>query len=70
MTSRVVTIELHCETVLPVHLINRQTTAKSGSANQGLRLLEPCGARLEKKGPYVERTLVSVGETGPMPVGS
>ena len=37
-------------------------------SNQGLRLLEPCGARLEEKGLYVGRTLVSVGETGPVPV--
>ena len=68
VTRRVVTIEPHCETVIPVHLIRRQTAAKSQSANQGLRLLEPCWARLEEKGLYVGRTLVSPGETGPVPV--
>lgn len=40
---RVATIEPHCETVTPVHQ----------SANQGLRLLEPCAARLEEKCLYV-----------------
>ena len=67
VTRRVVTIEPHCETVIPVHLINCQAAAQSGSANQGLRLFKPCGARLEKKDLYVGRNTVSVGETGPVP---
>ena len=68
VTRRVVTIEPHCETVIPIHLINCQAAAQSGSANQGLHLFEPCGARLEKKGLYVGSYLVSVGATGPVPV--
>ena len=54
--------------MIPVHLIQRQTVAKSEKANQGLRILEPCGSRLQDKGLYIGRTLVSAGKTGLVPV--
>ena len=66
VTRRVVTIEPHCETVIPVHLIHRQSP--SVTANQGLRILEPCGNRFQDKGLYIGRTLVSASETGLVPV--
>ena len=54
--------------MIPVHLIQRQTVAKSEKANQGLRILEPCGSRLQDKGLYIGRTLVSAGKTDLVPV--
>ena len=54
--------------MIPVHLIQRQSVAKSEKANQGLRILEPCGSRLQDKGLYIGRTLVSAGKTGLVPV--
>ena len=42
VTRRLVTIEPHCEAVIPVHL----PSSSSESANKGLRMLEPCGSRL------------------------
>ena len=68
ITRRLVTIEPHCEAVIPVHLLRRQSSLSSESANKGLRILEPCGSRLRDKGLYVGRTLVSAGETGIVPV--
>ena len=68
VTRRLVAIEPHCESVIPVHLIQRQSVAKSEKASQGLRILEPCGTRLQDKGLYIGRTLVSVGDTGLVPV--
>lgn len=62
VTRRVVVIEPHCEAVIPVHLIHRQSKAEN--ANQGLRILEPCGNRLQDKGLYIGRTLVSAGDNG------
>ena len=35
---------------------------------QGLRILEPCGTRLQEKGLYIGRTLVSEGGTSIVPV--
>lgn len=66
VTRRVVVIEPHCEAVIPVHLIHRQSKAEN--ANQGLRILEPCGNRLQDKGLYIGRTLVSAGDNGLVPV--
>ena len=66
--QRLVTIEPHCEAVILVHLLHRQSSSSSESANKGLRNLEPCGSRLQDKGLYVGRTLVSAGETGIVPV--
>ena len=68
VTQRLVTIEPHCEAVIPVHLLHRQSSSSSESANKGLRILEPCDSRLRDKGLYVGRTLVSAGETGIVPV--
>ena len=68
VTRRLVAIEPHCEAVIPVHLIQRQSVAKSEKASQGLRILEPCGTRLQDNGLYIGRTLVSVGDTGLVPV--
>ena len=66
VTRRVVVIGPHCEAVIPVHLIHRQSKAEN--ANQGLRILEPCGNRLQDKGLYIGRTLVSTGDNGLVPV--
>ncbi|KAL9967719.1 hypothetical protein ACROYT_G026008 [Oculina patagonica] len=68
VTRRLVTIEPHCEAVIPVRLLHRQSSSPNESVNQGLRILEPCGNRLEDKGLYVGRTLVSAGETGLVPL--
>ena len=68
VTRRLVTIEPHCEAVIPVHLLHRQSSTSSESANKGLRILEPCGSRLRDKALYVGRTSVSAGETGVVPV--
>ena len=68
VTRRLVTIEPHCEAVIPVHLLRRQSSSSSESAKNGLRILEPCGSRLRDKGLYVGRTLVFAGETGIVPV--
>ena len=46
ITRRLVTIEPHCEAVIPVHLLRRQSSSSSESANKGLRILEPCGSHL------------------------
>ena len=54
--------------MIPVHLLHRQSSSSSESANKGLRILEPCGSRPRDKGLYVGRTLVSAGETGIVPV--
>ena len=56
VTRRLVTIEPHCEAVIPVHLLHRQSSSSSEGANKGLRILEPCGSRLRDKGLYVGRT--------------
>ena len=61
-------LEGACEAVIPVHLLHRQSSSSSEGANKGLRILEPCGSRLQDKGLYVGRTLVSAGETGIVPV--
>ena len=61
VTRRLVTIQPHSEKVIPVHLLHRQSSP--GTATQGLRILEPCGTRLQEKGLYIGRTLVSAGGT-------
>ena len=61
VTRRLVTIEPHCEAVIPVHLLHRQSSSES--ANKGLRILEPCGSRLRDKGLYVGRNVVSAVDT-------
>ena len=66
ITCCVVVVEPHCEAVIPVHLIHRQSKAEN--ANQGFRILEPCGNRLQDKGLYIGRTLVSAGDNGLVPV--
>ena len=48
-----VTIEPHCEAVIPIRLLHRQ---------------ESCDNRLQDKGLYARITLVSAGETGLVPV--
>jgi len=68
VTRRLVTIEPHCEAVIPVRLLHRQSSSSSESAKKGLLILEPCDNRLQDKGLYVGRTLVSAGETGLVPV--
>ena len=64
VTRRLVTIQQHCEAVMLVHLLHRQSHSSSESANKGSRILEPFSNRLRGKGLYVGRTLVSAGETG------
>ena len=66
VTRRLVTIQPHSEKVIPVHLLHRQSSP--GTATQGLRILEPCGTRLQEKGLYIGRTLVSAGGTSLVPV--
>ena len=61
VTLRLVTIEPHCEAVIPVRLLHRQSSAPCETVNQGLQILEPCSNRLQYKGLYVGRTLVSAG---------
>ena len=62
VTQCLVTIKLHCEAVIPVHL-HHQSSAPYETVNEGLRILEPCSNHLQDKGLYVGRTLVSAGET-------
>ena len=66
VTRRLVTIQPHSEKVIPVHLLHRQSSP--GTATQGLRILEPCGTRLQEKGLYIGRTLVSAGGTSLVPM--
>ena len=54
VTRRLVTIEPHCEAVIPVYLLHRQSSSSSEGANKGLRILEPCGSRLQDKGFMLE----------------
>ena len=68
VTRRLVTIEAHCEAVIPVRLLHRQSSAPYETVNQRLQILEPCSNRLQDKGLYVGRTLVSAGETGLVPL--
>ena len=68
VTRRLVTIEPHSEAVIPVRLLHRQSSAPCETVNQGLRILEPYSNRLQDKGLYVGRTLVSAGETGLVPL--
>ena len=42
-----------------VHLIHRWSSSET--ANQKLRILEPCGTRLQEEGLYIGRTLVLAG---------
>ena len=48
VTRGLVTIQRHSEKVIAVHLLHRQSSP--GTATQGLRILEPCGTRLQEKG--------------------
>ena len=66
VTRRLVTIQPHSEKVIHVHLLHRQSSPRT--ATQGLRILEPCGTRLQEKGLYIGRTLVSGGGTSLVPV--
>ena len=66
VTRRLVTIQPHSEAVIPVHLLHRQSSPRT--AKQGLQILEPCGTRLQEKGLYIGRTLVSAGGTSLVPV--
>lgn len=65
VTRRLVTIQPHSEAVIPVHL-HRQSSPRT--AKQGLQILDPCGTRLQEKGLYIGRTLVSAGGTSLVPV--
>ena len=58
ITWRLVTIEPHCEAVIPVHLLRRQSSSSSESANKGLRILEPVAAVFEIKAFMLEEPAI------------
>ena len=66
LARRLVVIKPQYEAVVPVHLIHLRSSSET--ASQKLRILEPCGTRLQEKGLYIGRTLVSAEGAALVPV--
>ena len=68
---RTATISPNFEVIVPVHLNHRQCLLKDREAYEGPRIIEPCNnTRLQRKGLFISRTLVTAGGfgTGSVPV--